>query len=228
MSHRPTSPHTRIALKLPEFHGKVRGLQLACSVGVLVCAQACLVPQNVEPIKSVDATPRFALSSFPTDLLDTPIIALFRQGSKDATLTPPCHCEIEIPPLPFEEDDPTVEVTVRWFLDYELAVPRSLAALANHGRVIKGTFDDPTATLRTTDKFDFDADALGIATSGIHRLDVVVGETAAFDPSSDVALPNRTPAKDFQLAEFSFIIDVHVEQSVQQCPAQLPSIRVCQ
>ena len=75
---------------------------------------------------------------------------------------------------------------------------------------------------------DVRADALGIATSGIHRLDVVVGETAAFDPSSDVALPNRTPAKDSQLAEFSFIIDVHVEQSVQQCPAQLPSIRVCQ
>ena len=202
------------------LHGFFRGLWIASAVLVLVCAQACLVPQSVNPIVgSPHPAPHFVEQSIPTYLV-APILQLVKQGSQDLN----CHCVIEIPPLPVEEDDPTVDLEVRWFIDY--------AAVGSHAivrrDVLQGTFNDATATLRTLNKFDFDADLFGIVSNGVHVLSVVVGEIAGFDDSATAALPNRAMKTGYASAQEQFTINVDVALDRPHCPQQLPSIQVCQ
>jgi len=208
------------------------GPGLAKWVPVLVCAlvsAGCMVPQDVAPIQiEPHPPPQFLVGELPAYLV-TPQLQLYRQGSADAAHTPvPCHCVIEIPPLSITEPDPTVDLTVRWFVDYDLSVARSIFPV--QVQTLPGTFDDPTATRRQIGKFDFDADALQILTSGPHVLEVVVGESAGFDDSANVGEPNRTPKTDFTLAVYRFFINVKVEQDPARpaCPSELPSVRVCQ
>ena len=186
---------------------------------VYVCAQSCLVPQSVDPQGDTPhPAPHFVVESIPSYLLG--VLQLVRQGSLDAT----CHCQIQIPPLTVEEDDPTIDLEVRWFVDYKLSDPRSQAPWPGSTDTLKGTFDDPTAKVRQfRTGFNFDAD-----TNGTHLLEVVVGEPAAFDDSATAALPNRTPHAGYTLAVYRFPINVDVTQSVANCPQQLPSVKVCQ
>lgn len=203
-----------------------RGAKLAFTLGVFVCAQACLVPQTVdELVTAPHPAPRFVVEQIPPDLI-TPVLNLVRQGSLD----PPCHCQIQIANALFvAEDDPTVDLEARWFIDYDAAVPRSQAINRRDTQgSLAGTFKDANYLVRPLLEFDFDADNLGIATNGLHVLTVVVGETAAFDDSPNTALPNRTPHAGFSLAEWQFTIGVDVQQDVSHCPQQLPSVRVCQ
>src|ERR1043166_9357969 len=98
--------------KAPPRHGFFRGLRLASAMLVYVCAQSCLVPQSVDPQGDAPhPAPHFVVESIPSYLLG--VLQLVRQGSLDAT----CHCQIQIPPLTVEEDDPTVDLEVRWFVD---------------------------------------------------------------------------------------------------------------
>jgi hypothetical protein len=163
------------------------------------------------------------LESIPP-YLATPVLQLVRQGSLD----PPCHCKLQIPSLPVEEDDPTVDLEARWFIDYDVAVQHTQVIYHDDkGADLAGTFDDPTHIKRFVPLFDFDADAIGINSNGVHVLTLVVGETAAFDDTA-TALPNRTPRAGFALAMMQFTINVDVQQDVAHCPQQLPSVQVCQ
>ncbi|HUJ24844.1 MAG TPA: hypothetical protein VLW85_02420 [Myxococcales bacterium] len=190
---------------------------------MFVCSQSCLVPQRVdELVTSPHPAPHFVVETIPSYLVG--VLQLVRQGSLDQN----CHCELQIPPLFVEEDDPTVDLEVRWFIDYNLSVPRTQAPWPGSTFPLPGTFKDATATVRQTNGFNFDADADAITSNGIHLLEVVVGETAAFDDSATAALPNRTPKPGFTLAVYRFPINVDVQQDVPHCPLQLPSVQVCQ
>lgn len=188
---------------------------------VPVCAQACLVPQSVDPIgASAHPAPHFVGQSIPIYLI-APILQLVRRGSLDPGN---CHCVIEIPPLPIEEDDPTVDLVVRWFLDY--------SAAGNHAIIrtytITGQFNDATAILRSLLTFDFNADDYGIVSNGVHVLLVVVGEKDGFDDSPTAALPNRGMKAGFTSAELAFPINVDVALDQTHCPTAPPSLQVCQ
>jgi hypothetical protein len=194
---------------------------------VVVCALAgCLVPQSVDPIPSVaHPPPHFVLESIRPELLP-PLLQLYRQGPADATLSPPCHCELELSIPLVEEDDPTVVLLARWFVDYDPTVPRSVLVLKTD--TLDQGFDNPS-TIRALGPFDLDADAVGINTSGFHVVSVIVGEKAGFDDRADAPLPNRTMFDGYAYAEHSFTVFVDVQQDANRpsCPAQFPSVRVC-
>lgn len=203
------------------------GPWLALKAAVLVCAlasQSCLVPQSVDPIPdSPHPPPRFG--DVPPYLQPT-ILQLYRQGLQDQTHVPPCHCKLELA-IPFiEEDDPTISLQARWFVDYDPTVPRLAAPVFTDP--LNGSFDNP-GTVRLLPAHDFDADALNIATNGIHVVDIVLAETAAFDPAS-TAQPNRAIKPGYSAAEHRFVINVKVDQDPSRptCPDALPSVRLCE
>ncbi len=204
------------------------GPRLAITLAVLVCAQGCLVPQSVDPITQVPhPPPHFVLESIPQNLL-APVLQLYRQGSQDAAATPPCHCELELSIPLVEEDDPTVSLEVRWFIDYDPAVPATVRPWGSP-TPLPGSFDTPDTVRAVTQPFDFDADAAGIVTSGSHTVDVVVGETAGFDDSPTAARPNQTmkSGSEADLYRFFIFVNVQADASRPTCPSELPSVRVC-
>jgi hypothetical protein len=232
MSRRAVAPGLTPCSKRLDSGTCQGGPGLAKWVPVLVCAlvfAGCMVPQTVDAIQNeAHPPPQFLVGELPAYLL-TPQLQLYRQGAADAVYTPvPCHCVIEIPPLAITEPDPTVDLTARWFVDYDVAVARSTPPVRVES--LPGTFDDATATRRQIGKFVFDTDTLQILSSGQHVLEVVVGETAAFNDSPDVGEPNRTPKTGFTLAVYRFFINVKVEQDPARpsCPSELPSVPECQ
>jgi hypothetical protein len=209
----------------------MRGVGLALFASVVVCAQSCLVPQSVEPITvQPHPAPRFDLSvtALPPYLTDVPILTLYRQGSKDAVAVPPCHCQIHIPQLTIIEDDPTVSLTVHWFVDYDLTKPFSTAPWPLGEQTLAGNFDNPNLTTRKINDFYFDADSFGIPVSGTHTLEVVVGETDGFETGGNVPFPNRTMKPGYSPAVYKFVINVIIEQTIATCPTDPPSEQVCQ
>jgi len=231
MSHRKTFSHPRIDPKLPVLRRVVRGAALAIFSLVAVCPQGgCLVPQTVDlKVASPHPPPHFAVEKLQSYLL-APVLTLIRQGTVDATQTPPCHCRLEfggIDGLVVEEDDATITLQARWFLDYDVANPAS--TLVWNTETLPGTFDDVTAVERPlqTPSFLLDADEKGIFTSGFHVVEVVVGESEGFDPSSTTQ-PNRAMKPGYTPAVYRFLVDVRVEQVPGQCPQTLPSHRICQ
>lgn len=229
MSRLLRSLPVRIPGKTLIRRGSGAGPRLAIKAAVIVCAlagQSCLVPQSVDPIvESPHPPPHFVLESIPSYLL-TPILQLYRQGSADQSRTPPCHCKLELS-IPFvEEDDPTVTLDARWFVDYDPNVPRLAAAVFSDE--LRGDFNN-SGTVRPLNGHEFDADALGIATNGVHVVDILVAETAAFDTTS-TTLPNRAVKTGYSSAVYRFFINVKVDADPARptCPDVLPSVRVCQ
>lgn len=215
----------------PESRGFARGPALALKAAVLVCALAshsCLVPQSVDPIKeSPHPAPHFVLESIPSYLLP-PILQLYRQGANDQSQTPPCHCRLDLTIPRVEEDDPTITLEVRWFVDYNPADPR-LAAVVWSETNAPADLND-TSPIRNLQKpYPFDPDALGITVSGVHVVDVLVAETAAYDPNS-TTLPNRAVRPGYTAAEHRFVVNVKVEQDPQRprCDQGTSATRVCQ
>lgn len=226
---RPAVPlAAQILLKTPKKGVFGAGPGLAIRAAVIVCALAshsCLVPQSVDPIvESPHPPPHFVLGSIPTYLLP-PILQLYRQGSSDQSATPPCHCKLELSIPSVEEDDPTVTLQARWFVDYDPNVPRLAAAIFSDE--LRGDFNN-SGTIRFLNGHDFDADALG-AGNGIHVVEVVLAETAAFDPASTTR-PNRTIRQGYTSAEHTFVVNVKFDpdSTRPRCPDVLPSVRVCQ
>jgi hypothetical protein len=196
---------------------------------VIVCAlsnHACLVPQSVDPIVDVPhPPPRFDVGSIP-DYLLAPVLQLYRQGPADQTSTPPCHCQLELS-IPFVvEDDPTVSLEVRWFVDYDPAVTSSKNVWKSVP--LPGDFNNP-GTVRQLTPFTFDADALTIVTDGVHVVEAVMAETAAWDTSS-VILRNRAVLPGYASAVYRFFVNVKYspDSTRPHCLQAGASVRVCQ
>src|SRR4051812_12939458 len=96
MSHRKTFSRPRIGLKQPVSRRIFRGVTLAILACVVVCPQGgCLVPQTVDPkVVSPHPPPHFVVEQIQSYLLP-PVLTLVRQGTVDASQTPPCHCRLE-------------------------------------------------------------------------------------------------------------------------------------
>jgi hypothetical protein len=203
------------------------GVGLAIKAAVIVCAlasQSCLMPQSVDPIVEVPhPAPRFVLALLPAYLLP-PVLQLYRQGSADASHSPPCHCQLEFDSVWVEEDDPTVSLEARWFVDYDTSVR---ASLVFESRILPGDFNTPNTVRELTPPFAFDADKLGIVTDGMHVVEVVVAETAAWDKSS-ISLPSRAVLPGYASAVYRFFVNVKVTQDASRplCPGQRPSVRL--
>ncbi len=182
------------------------------------------MPQSIEPIVAAPhPPPHFVVETIPSYLLP-PTLTLIRQGTADAAATPPCHCVLDFNGLVVEEDDATVTLEARWFIDYDVTnVPTTRPW---YTETLDGNFDDVTAILRALNTFTLDADGVGIVTSGSHVVEVVVGEKDGFDPAS-TTLPNRGMKPGYTPAVYRFFVDVHVEQVPGQCPQAPPSRRTC-
>ena len=210
------------------FQRIFRGAPLASILGVLVCAQvSCLIPQTVEPIaQAPHPAPYIVVERIPSYLV-APQLTLIRQGAGDAALAQACHCQLWFDGLLVHEDDPTITLQAKWFVDYDVANPSSTRPWA--ADLMLGTFDDATRIVRPVSTFQFDADAVGIVTSGVHLVEVVIGETDGFDPSSTTQ-PNRAMKAGYTPAVWRFPVNVRVEQVPGLCnqpPAQSPpSVRV--
>jgi hypothetical protein len=210
----------RIRLKL------LRGAALAFLCGVAVCPQGgCLIPQSIDPItQSPHSPPHFVVEKIQSYLLP-PVLTLVRQGTADAAQNPPCHCRLLFDGLVVAEEDATITLEARWFIDYNPAIASS--TLVWQRETLAGNFDDATATERPLQTFRFDADDVGIVASGVHVVEVVVGESEGFDPSSTTQ-PNRAMKPGYTPALYRFVVDARLEPIVGQCPQTPPSDRVCQ
>jgi len=224
MSRRETSSHP-----LPEgnrlfFLWIQHGAALATLLGVVVCPQiGCLIPQDINPTQTTPhEVPHFIVETIPSYLLP-PILTLVRQGTQDAALSPPCHCRLEFDQLSVKEN-PSVALQARWFVDYDTTNPASVQAKLT--QEIAPDLSDPTNTTRPLGTYAFDADQVGIVTSGVHIVEVLVGESVGFDPTS-TTLPNRAMKPGYTAALYRFAVDVRVEQVVGQCPRTPPSHPVC-
>jgi len=224
MSRRARFSHLSATLKMLSFLRIHSGAALAIGLGVLVCPQiSCLIPQDVNPTQTTPhEVPHFIVETIPSYLLP-PILTLVRQGTQDAALSPPCHCRLEFDQLSVEEN-PTVALQARWFVDYDTTNPASVQAKLT--QEIAPDLSDPTNTTRPLGTYLFDADQVGIVTSGVHIVEVLVGESVGFDPTS-TTLPNRAMKPGYTAALYRFAVDVRVEQVVGQCPRTPPSHPVC-
>ncbi len=226
MSRSGVAPSRTFRPKWLDLQAFGRGLRLAIPLAVLVCAlpdAGCMVPQSIDPITAQPhPPPQFLVAEMPTSVTGVPQLQLFTQGTQDGN----CHCELDLSQLFVFEADPTIDLTVRWFLDYNLSVGRSISPLTQE--VLGGTFDNPAYTRRQLTDFHFDAANLAIATSGSHVLEAVVGESGGFNDAPTAALPNRTMLQGFIPAVYRFFINVTVEPVVGSCAQSgPPAVRVC-
>jgi len=206
-----------------------RGAAIATATAVLVCAQAaCMIPQSIDPqTAATHPAPQIDVSKIPSDLLSPPILTLIRQGSADAVLSPPCHCVLSFDGMSVEAD-PDITLEARWFVDYDASVPASTVSRPDSPFEIGPNRDDPTKTTRNVPTFLLDTERAGIVQSGIHIVEVVIGERDGFDTSPTAPRGNRSMKEGYSSTEYKFVVDVRLEQVAGQCPRTLPSTAVCQ
>src|SRR6266404_8802729 len=140
-SHRPQGTNRLL------FQRFFRGAALASILGVLVCAQvSCLIPQTVEPIKQAPhPAPYFVVEQIPS-YLSPPQLTLLRQGLGDAALAPACHCQLWFDGLFVHEDDPTITLQAKWFVDYDVTNPSSTRPWA--ADLMNDTFNNTTTIVQ--------------------------------------------------------------------------------
>jgi hypothetical protein len=215
MSRVTSGDHRRDSCKTLISGMLLRGLRLA----LLPMLAGCLIPQSVDPIASREhQPPRIAVESIPSYLL-APLLPLMQQTSQD--VTDGCHCRIDLTVPQIEEDDPTVDLLARWFVDYDLAVPRSTGVVKEQS--FNGSFNSQDI-VRGPATFNFELDALGITDNQAHVVEVVVGERSGFDEES-TALPHRAMLSGYSSTIYKFVIKVDPPTGTT-CPSELPSRRV--
>jgi len=141
MSRRETFAHLCTSFRLLFFRCFVRGAALASILVVVVCLQvSCMVPQTIDAIvESPHPAPHIVLESIQPYLLAR-VLTLYQQGSTDLAASPQCHCRLEFDSLSVQEQDSTVTLEARWFIDYDTAnIPSTRIAfseqIAPHVRI---------------------------------------------------------------------------------------------
>jgi hypothetical protein len=166
---------------------------------LVVLAQGCLMPQSVDPANTRPHTiPRVDLTNLPDYLLQ-PFLTLDPQEQFD--VSPPCHCRLEILIPPIIADDPTVDVEVRVFVDYDVNVTSSQV---NDRFTLRGTFGS-SETTRPFGPLQLDSDKL--RGPGLHVVELVIGEAAGFAPTT-VFPPQRAMLPNFDSSTFKFVVKV--------------------
>lgn len=195
----------------------------------LMVEPGCLIPQSIDAL-DLDAgphpVPHFVVEAIP-DYMRVPVLALYRQGAGDPAQSTPsgtCHCQLLLALPLVEEQDPTVTLQVRWFLDYDATKqPNPIVAPLSPSITLTGSFDNPV-TQRKMDPYPFDADARGILADGLHVVEAVVADQAGFDDSA-TDLPFRTMKPGYEADVYRFFIQVTVtpDPKQQHCPGVNPT-----
>src|SRR5256885_108965 len=162
MSRRETFAHLCTSFRLLFFRCFVRGAALASILVVVVCLQvSCMVPQTIDAIvESPHPAPHIVLESIQPYLLAR-VLTLYQQGSTDLAASPQCHCRLEFDSLSVQEQDSTITLEVRWFIDYDTAnIPSTRIAFSDQ---IAPNFDNVTQTIRPLRTFAFDAAAANLS-----------------------------------------------------------------
>jgi hypothetical protein len=203
---------------LPLARKRLAGLRLPALV-LFLLAQGCLVPQSVDEINTrPHSVPRVDLTKLPNYMLQ-PSLTLDPQEQGDLTSNPPCHCELDVSVPAVIADDPTVDIDVRVFVDYDVNVPRSQPP--SFTVKLNGSFEqtDPTRKLELP---PFDASRLG--GPGLHVVELVLGERAGFADDT-VFPPHRAMLATFESSTFKFVVQVLAPDPARQScgdPPQLP------
>jgi len=176
----------------------------------------------VDPIDTREhIPPRIQVDSIPKEQL-APLLPLDHTTPTDTAAG--CHCSIKLTVNRIEEQDPTVDLVARWFVDYDVNVPRSVAIVKQIP--LAGTFDK-TETTRGPVVYEFEPDAVGIGPGDaeVHMVDLVVGETSGFNDEA-TTLPFRTMKADYEASVYRFAVKLNAPGTT--CQSQLPAQRVCQ
>jgi hypothetical protein len=184
-----------------------------------LCAAAlasCLLPQSVDPQSNrVRYPPRVVVEAIPPKLAAGAV--RLSHGSIDLAQGCACRLTLSVPQL--EENDPTADLEVRWFVDYDPGAP----VLAQPSQLLRGSFD-PNSVLRQGPSFDVEFGRPGI-TDGVHVVDVVIAEQGAFDDAA-IGLPYRSLVTGYGSATVRFVVEV-VTNNETACRADAPWKRVC-
>jgi len=179
------------------------------------------MPQSVDPANTRPHTiPRVDLTNLPDYLLQ-PFLTLDPQEQAD--VNPPCHCRLEVKIPPIIADDPTVNVEVRIFVDYDVNVTSSQR---NDRVTLEGTFGS-SETTRLFPPLELDSDKLG--GFGLHVVELVIGEAAGFAPTT-VFPPQRAMLPNFESSTFKFVVQVLAPSPARQsCSDQqlAPQVKSC-
>jgi hypothetical protein len=208
--------------------GEGRGVSGAVTVLLLSFAlSSCLVPQSVDPDTTrLPTVPVIDLTQLPSHML-IPMIPLYKQSDVDRAEGCTCHLQLIIPVI--KEDDPTVDVLARWFLDYDLGTPASWPPISQVP--FQGSFDNVAVT-RGPVVLDLDADSRGLA-PGPHIIEMMIAETAAFAPDTQQPAFRALIAKPpFDATTFKIVVDLKDSQAGTPCdrntPIRIPPLqRVC-
>jgi len=192
----------------------------APAAALFLFAQGCLVPQSVDELNTrPHSIPRVNLRGLPDYMLQ-PVLTLDPQEQGDLTSNPPCHCQLEVRIPEILADDPTVDIEVLVFVDYDLNVPASQPPV---DRIrLDGSFTNTLTTRPLLDPIVFDAAKLrGV---GLHVVELVMGERLGF-ASTDVFPPQRAMLPDYESSTFKFVVQVLPPNPARQScgdPPQLP------
>jgi len=186
---------------------------------LFVLAQGCLVPQSVDPITTRPHTvPRVDLAKLP-DYMFEPMLPLDPQGPADMAANPPCQCRLDVSIPAIIADDPTVHIEVRVFVDYDLnnVLSQSPAFTIR----LPGSFETPVSdTTRALAPLSFDQARLN--GTGIHVVELVMGEAAGFAPDTDKP-PHRAMLSNFESSTFKFVVNVAHDPARQSCSDSPPA-----
>jgi hypothetical protein len=194
------------------------------SRGILVALlaaglSACLVPQSVDAADTrLHTVPVIDLSSLPNYFM-APTNPLYKQAQDDKTQQCRCQLQLKIPVV--NDDDPTIDLQARWYVDYDLGTPQS--QLPANIQDLPGSFNTPGRS-RGPVTFNFDADQLGLA-AGLHVIEVVIAERQGFAGDNDqtVSFPHRSLLPGFEGTTFKFVADVKDSApGVTQCDRNTP------
>jgi len=188
----------------------------------------CLVPQSVEQNDNASrqhTVPIIDLSSLPS-YLSSPSIPVYLQGTDD--VGPQCHCHLQLQVPNITDQDPTIDLQARWYVDYDLGTPPSQLPAAVPTD-LPGSFSQPGLS-RGGVAFDIDADALA---PGIHVIELVVAEKQGFAPdnANNVILPHRSLLLGFDGTTLKIVANVQ-RSAAAQCDRNAPLrspplIRIC-
>ena len=148
-----------------------------------------------------------------------PMLPLDPQGPADMAANPPCQCRLDVSIPAIIADDPTVDIEVRVFVDYDLnnVLSQSPAFTIR----LPGSFETPVSdTTRALAPLSFDQARLN--GTGIHVVELVMGEAAGFAPDTDKP-PHRAMLSNFESSTFKFVVNVAHDPARQSCSDSPPA-----
>jgi hypothetical protein len=174
-----------------------------------VLAQACLVPQSVDPESTRPHTvPLIDLMQLQ-DYWYTPQVVLYQQSPTDQALN--CHCELQLQIPAIKEPDPTVTLEGRWFVDYDIT--NSQQSWVDNPK-FPGAFNS-TADVRGPATFNFNADAPKLSTTA-HVVEFIVAEQDGFNTDTNVKPHHRSLNPGWDASTLRLLVLVQPSQA-QQC-----------